>query len=414
MEYSGSAIARQFQRIRRLGKFAVPFLVLYLTAICARAEGLYVPVKTGKFELKISEFAVLETRDSVTLASELPSNEAKIVSLLPEGSLVKKGDLIVEFDPAPFSDHVNKLEVELAETEAVAVQLGKEIMILSEQARAQEQSERLLLQSAKSRLKSLESAEGPLMLAQARYDARAAEVGVSSKQANFDSLTGMLSQGYVNQDEVDRAKNELEESIAKNRLKQEQYRLMRDVQIPAQIDQAKLDFEQKKRGVEIAIASSRYRRVSQEVVSIKTQNKIAGLRRKLDSARVMLDRTRIVSPVTGHLVYKDIVALGEQRKAQVGDSVWNRHGFIVIPDMSSMIAVLKIRERDIGKISIHQTATVFPEAYPGVLLDGRVNSVGTVVTSAGVSLDDQSPEFDVHVLLDSVDPRPETGNDRSR
>ena len=44
----------------------------------------------------------------------------------------------------------------------------------------------------------------------------------------------------------------------------------------------------------------------------------------------------------------DLAAKCSSRKPQVGDSLWNRHAFAVIPDLSSLVAYADIDEKDIG------------------------------------------------------------------
>ena len=101
-------------------------------------------------------------------------------------------------------------------------------------------------------------------------------------------------------------------------------------------------------------------------------------------------------------VYKTLAVSNERRKVQVGDSVWNRHGFIVLPDMSAMVGHVNIREQDIGRIEVGQPVTLKPEAYPGLIIEGRVDLVGTL---AADNANREDNLFHVRIALDEVDPR---------
>ena len=66
------------------------------------------PWREGPFDLTIAETGTLQALRSVTYASSIQSNQAKIVALVPEGKLVQKGDLLVLFDAAPFEEEIRK------------------------------------------------------------------------------------------------------------------------------------------------------------------------------------------------------------------------------------------------------------------------------------------------------------------
>ncbi|HDH17167.1 MAG TPA: HlyD family efflux transporter periplasmic adaptor subunit, partial [Gammaproteobacteria bacterium] len=119
------------------------------------------------------------------------------------------------------------------------------------------------------------------------------------------------------------------------------------------------------------------------------------------SAKALLDKTIIKAPVPGFVVYKTVSVQGEMRKVQVGDSVWQHNGFIVLPDMSEIITDLKVRETDIAQLEVGQTASIRPQAYPNLLLTGRVETIGTLASGK----DEEMPRFLVRVAINDVDSR---------
>ena len=134
-------------------------------------------------------------------------------------------------------------------------------------------------------------------------------------------------------------------------------------------------------------------------VMILLNHRYEVLNKSLENAQSMLEKTILTAPVKGFVVYKMVSVQGEMRKVQVGDSVWQHNGFIVLPDMSEIITDLKIRETDIAQIEVGQTAVIRPQAYPGLALNGRVETIGTLATSA----DDEMPRFLVRVAIEKVD-----------
>jgi len=79
----------------------------------------------GSFDISIIESGILNARRSVTLASDLPSNRAKIIFLKQEGATVKLGEVIVKFDQAPFVEDIEKLSAEISDASAALAQADR-------------------------------------------------------------------------------------------------------------------------------------------------------------------------------------------------------------------------------------------------------------------------------------------------
>jgi multidrug efflux pump subunit AcrA (membrane-fusion protein) len=75
-------------------------------------------VREGPFRVTIVEAGTLQALRSVSYASAIQSNQAKIVALVPEGKLVEKGDLLILFDAAPFEEEIRKSQAALEQAEA--------------------------------------------------------------------------------------------------------------------------------------------------------------------------------------------------------------------------------------------------------------------------------------------------------
>jgi hypothetical protein len=100
---------------------AVALLVFILWAMGApRADLAAVEVREGPFRVAITEAGTLQALRSVTYASAIQSNQAKIVALAPEGQMVKKGDLLVLFDAAPFEEEIRRNQALLAQARPIS------------------------------------------------------------------------------------------------------------------------------------------------------------------------------------------------------------------------------------------------------------------------------------------------------
>ena len=72
----------------------------------------------GPSTSRSSRAGTLQALRSVTYASSIQSNQAKIVAIAPEGKLVQKGDLLLLFDAAPFEEEIRRSEALLGQAQA--------------------------------------------------------------------------------------------------------------------------------------------------------------------------------------------------------------------------------------------------------------------------------------------------------
>ncbi len=85
--------------------------------------------REGPFRVVVVETGTLQALRSVTYASSIQSNQAKIVALAPEGKLVEKGDLLILFDAAPFEEEIRRNQALLAQAEADLLKAAEDLKL---------------------------------------------------------------------------------------------------------------------------------------------------------------------------------------------------------------------------------------------------------------------------------------------
>lgn len=364
---------------------------LFHQPVVARAD-------QGTFDISIIESGILQARRSVTLASELPSNKAKIIFLKPEGATVKPGDVIVKFDKSPFVEEVNKLSGEISDAKAALAQAEEEVQLTIEQGKANNEAMQHDVEVARLNFVNLKNADLPIRRLKSRNDHRAAEQKLRQAEKKAGSMKDLLQQGFTKRREYELAKAAINTARAELELATEQDRLLREMIAPGEIRQSELKLAEMKRKLVEQKKLGQYKVALKNVAMIRLNHRHEVLKNSLKAAEALLDKTILTAPVPGFVVYRTVSVQGEMRKVQVGDSVWQHNGFIVLPDMSEIITDLKVRETDIAQIEVGQSANIRPQAYPNLSLKGRVETIGTLATGEG----DEMPRFLVRVAIDSV------------
>jgi multidrug resistance efflux pump len=271
-------------------------------------------------DVKIGEFAVhavyngkLESRNVVTILSKFRGT-ATIVELVPEGSQVSAGDLLVRFDSTKLDHDLVKFEKEYALA----------------------QSELLSLEQAKL---PLELRELELLLLEARSDMKA------EKQYLRDSIT-------LQKDEL----------ISEQELKKQQLKVSN---IESKLGKLEMEFNLTRKFLHPA---------SLEVA----RTKLHSAKQALALAREQLKHSLVVAPTSGVVVYKQLNIGGEFRTVRVGDDLFPNQPFMVLPDMQKMVVHIDIPESELSRIKLNGEAFVRPLAYRDLSLPGTVETIGAV------------------------------------
>jgi multidrug resistance efflux pump len=97
--------------------------------------------------------------------------------------------------------------------------------------------------------------------------------------------------------------------------------------------------------------------------------------------RTDLSRFTLRAPMEGQLVLKSITRNGQFTQVREGDAVMPGQPFMRVVDLSSMAVEATMSQTDSENIHPGQKAKVHFDAYPDLVLDAHVESVGTFASS---------------------------------
>jgi HlyD family secretion protein len=335
-------------------------------------------VAFGPFRVSIVETGTLQALRSVTYASQIQSNQAKIVALAPEGRLVQKGDMLILFDSAPFEEEIRRSQALLAQAEADLQKANQDYKLQAIQNREELATSRQKVERSELELKDVQEGKGKLKEEEAVAAVANAERDLAKAESAAEDLRPLLAEGFITKQELDRA----EQQVARAREDLDLARRRRDALLeygrPLELSQAKSDAVLNKDGLRQLESAASYRLEQKKAAMAAAQSRIEEAASKLALARQQLARTEVRADVPGIVVYKDVFFGSEQRKPQVGDQVWANQPLLILPDISKMVVEIRVRETDIHKVEKNQKVTVRVEAYPEMKLTGAVTLVGTL------------------------------------
>ena len=163
------------------------------TTAAAAEASLYAPVKQGNFKVVVTTTGELRARKFVQVTGPVGGQAAnvyqtKIASIIPEGSLVKEGDVIAELDKAPAATKLASVTLDLqkAQAEYTTAQLDSTLNLAV--AREDVRTAEYVLEEKKL-AKEQAKYEAPTIRRQAEIDYEKAERALAQSKRNLDTKT---------------------------------------------------------------------------------------------------------------------------------------------------------------------------------------------------------------------------------
>jgi len=366
-----------------------------------------IPIATaqrGTLIVNIVESGTLQAVQSVTLASEIKSDRAKIAKIAPEGTYVKEGELVIEFDKAPFEDELRKLRFEITQSEAAIVAANENLKLQQAKNEADVKEAEANIVATEAELKNIEEGEGVIRLRELEMELERAAAAFTQAEQKVADLKEMLESGFITQNELTNAEAELKEISSKYEFAKQKHQIFVEFTRPTEIEKARRAVRESTERLQ-QIREMAERLISLQQANLqKEQANLQSLQEKYKTALDELRKTTIYAPIPGLVIYNDIPMSGKARKIQVGDAVWSHQGLISLPDISRMMVETNVREVDIHKVALGQQAQIRIDAYPDAAYTGTVQLIGSLATA-----EQQQPGstkyFHVQIVLAESDPR---------
>jgi HlyD family secretion protein len=399
----GEAARRRRRRLLALAGAVVALALLAWTLRGGSVPPASAEVREGPFHVVIVESGNLDALRSVTYASRIQSNQAKIVAMAPEGKLVEKGDLLLLFDRAPFEEEIRRNQALLAQAEADLLKAREDLKLQHLENQEDLQAARLRVEKNALELKDVQQGKGRVKEEESASEVANAERELKKAEGQLEDLRPLLDEGFITRTELERAEQQVARAREDLALAQRRREALLEFGRPLELSQARSDAEASKETLRQLESATSYRVAQKQAAIAAARSRIEEASAKLELARQQLAHCEVTADVAGIVVYKDVFFGSEQRKPQVGDQVWANQPLLVLPDISKMVVETQVRETDIHKVERNQNVTIRVDAYPDLRLTGKVTLVGTLAREEKERRG--AKYFSVRVQVDQSEPR---------
>jgi HlyD family secretion protein len=355
---------------------AAVLLVWFLRPGNTQAATAFHEVRRGNFAVSVVEGGNLSAVSEVSVRNEV-EGVARIIFIVPEGSYVMEGDLLVELDSAQAQDQVNQQQIAFERARFGVIQAEQTLEIQRSTTNSDLRAAALKLKFAELDLRKFDEGQRIVDLVDASNKLVTAQAQLAVNLETYLNTRRLAAKGYETKlredgDRLTVLNNTNSLIVASNNLW-----MLRTFDHPKQREKFESDVSEAKSELDRVLAQS-IRRIAQYEADLLTQSNTLVLNsRKLERDKKNLDACRVYAPQDGLVVY----ASGENRWSsesliEEGATVRNRQEIIKLPDTSRMKVTVKVHESHVNMIRPGLPAFVTLDSMPDERFAGIVEKVG--------------------------------------
>jgi HlyD family secretion protein len=332
-------------------------------------------VRRSDFTVSVVEGGTLTAVNEISIRNEV-EGVARIIYIVPEGTYVKKGDLLVELDSAQAEDTVNQQKISYEKAKFAFSNAVAQLEIQRSTTNSDITAAALKLKFAEIDLQRF--IQGQLIVDQVEASNKLvsalAQLAVSEETFTYSS--NLAAKGYETKQRVDADRLSVMNIRNSAIVASNTIWILQNFDHPKLRERYESDAREARRELERIILQSE-RKIAQYVADLMAASNTFVLNeRQLERAERNLNATKIYAPQDGLVVYPMTDSrFSSESLIEEGATVRNRQELIKLPDTSRMKVTVRVHESHVGMVKPGQVAFVVLDSMPDQRFQGYVDKV---------------------------------------
>ncbi len=333
----------------------------------------YHTVRRADFLVSIVEGGTLSATSEITVRNET-GYTLQIVDIVPEGTVVKEGDLLVKLDSTSIEEKIasQELSVESARQNLVDAKDALKIGTLTWEAEIEEDD--LKLEFAKSDLEKYKLGDWPILEKALEAKITIAEAELERAKDRLTKTKALREKGYATEVELEADRL----SVKKQELNIEQYQQELEISrkydypkkvrlLEANVKDAELDLLRTKQKAKTGIASY-------ESSVESRQRSLESYEERLQNYKDQLEKCTVYAPRDGLVVYQQPSSY-RYPGIEVGSSIASKYRILKLPDVSQMMLDIKVHESHVRQVRPGLPCYITIDSMPDTRFTGFIRKV---------------------------------------
>ncbi len=337
-------------------------------------------VKRGNLPIIVTEKGELESAKTVDARSDVEGG-VKIVTIVAEGSTVKKGDVVVTFDMDQLNRDYATQEIKLRQAEGKAKACLGELEVAKNKAETDIAKAELDLTLANLDKRKYLEGEYTVEVNEKQGGLSLAKKELQECEEKLESYRKMGKRGFMSIEQV--KVKEAEVGSKRYAVDRDEAKLMVLQRFTKERQEAELTAKaiEAKRAL-VRTKSSSQASVDKAVTELESAQVTAKLEKAtLDRMKRQLDNCIVKAPQDGILVYSKDRYWDPSSKIQPGAMIQYQQTLFSLPDLTRMQVSAKIHEAMVKKLKTGQLVDIKVDAVANVTFQGVVEKIATLADS---------------------------------
>lgn len=355
-------------------------------------------VQRRTLEDTVIERGTVESQNTVYGKCELPGNESSIVFIVPEGTVVAKGDVIVKLESSKIDQQIALKKIALNEAEGKLKEAQQSLIAKKNEGDGKIVTAKRELEIAG--IDVIKYRDGDFKAEQSEFERLIAD-GKAQFEKFLDerkNIEVLVKKGYRSPEQLEEYRlrvESLRKQVARDQQKLENLKKY-DYNLKMTTFQGKATDAGMKVLREESTAKAEIEKAESTIAS--AENLVALHQSELDELTKTLAKCEMRAPQDGTVAYANQPWFDSSQKIRTGSKVYQQRDIFFLPDMLKMQVKLGVHESIINRIKKDQTVTIRLDAFPDVKLNGKISYVAELAAS---SFDD-AKNYDATVLIQEI------------
>jgi HlyD family secretion protein len=368
--------------------------------------------KRGPLTISVLESGTIKAREKIVIKNEI-EGRTSIVSLIPEGTHVKKGDLLIELDASVLEDSKIDQEIAVQKAYAAFIDANENLAVVQNQAISDVNVAQLTLEFAVQDLDQYIKGRYPNEETAADNEITLREEELKRAEETLAWSQKLYEKKYISQTElmadrlaVTRSNNNLD--LAQNNLKLlEDFTYHRNIaQLTSDVTQAEMALERTERKSRALVIQAEADLKAKELEYKRQQDKFNKI---LDQ----LNKAKIYAPIDAMVIYATTASRGGWRDRRepmdVGVELTERQELFHLPTAESAMVEVDIHEASLEKVRVGLPTVVTVDALPGKKFFGSVQRIAPLPDPQSMWMNPDLKVYNSDVYLEGNVPSLRTG-----
>ncbi len=357
-------------------------------------------VQRRSIDDRVVERGTVESQNTVYGKCELPGWQNKIISILAEGTFVKKGEVVAKLEAEEVDREIAETEVKLNEAKGKFDQSNQELEIQLNKSESDIAAAELELTLAELDLEKYRDGDFKAEQADQKRAIQEAQAQLEKVRDERNNVEVLVKKGYKSPQQLREFQLREKSFLFQVERDERKLEVLESFDYRRKITEFEAKAIEAKRKLERAKTTAKAEQLKAEAAVANAKNAVALYERQLKEHAAIKEKCTLKATQDGTVAYANERWYDPSERIREGTTVRSQQDIYYLPDMTKMQVKATVHESVVDRIAVGQKASIRLDAFSDMKLKGTVSYVSELAAS---SFSD-AKNYDATILIEEIPP----------